>query len=218
MRTSIAPEDTSAESSAPWLEVRRGRTRAPRRDINGRRFLIGAGSNCQLQLGGADMPILHSILLIEEDGAHIDAVVPSPQLMVNGRPQRSVDLQDGDVFNIGKFEFQVHVPHPHAAIQAAPRAELPIPQTATELEHLSATELVALIEAEQQQADDLETARLNGARALLDAAQRAAASAAVDAGSSGEFVLSFPQPAVAATNVEQPATEDAVAQAARRAS
>ena len=214
MRTPLAPEETSPGLSAPWLEVRRGRTRAPRREINGRRFLIGAGSNCQLQLGGADMPILHSILLIEEDGAHIDAVVPAPQLMVNGRPQRSVDLRDGDVFTIGKFEFQVHVPHPHAATQAAPRAELPIPETAGELRQLTAMELVALIEAEQQQVDDFKAARSNGARALLDAVQRAAA----DATSSGEFVISFPQTAGAAATDPQPSAAEAAALAARRAS
>src|SRR5688500_1252666 len=50
-----------------WLEVRRGRTRAPRRAVRRQRFLIGAGSNCQLQLGGSDIPILHSILLVDED-------------------------------------------------------------------------------------------------------------------------------------------------------
>lgn len=218
MRTSTAPEESVSDSSEPWLEIRRGRTRAPRREIKGRRFLIGAGSNCQLQLGGGDMPILHSILLIEEDGAHIDAVVPSPQLMVNGRPQRSVDLHDGDVFTIGKFEFQVHVPQPTGALQTVAQSEIEAPDSVEDLSALSASQLVALIESEQQQIAAIDEGRLNGALALLDAVQRVAANGSVDASSSGEFVISFPQVAAAAANNEQPATDDAVALAARRAS
>lgn len=217
MRTSLAPEDSAlAMPSEPWLEVRRGRTRAPRREIRGRRFLIGAGSNCQLQLGGGDVPILHSILLVEEDGAHIDAVAPSPQLLVNGRPQRSVDLHDGDVFSIGKFEFQVHVPQPHASLQAVPRQELPVPRSAAELEQLSATELVALIQAEERQIDEFETSRVLGAQALAEAARRSAAPVSAD--SSGEFVISFPQAAaVEGSDIPETATDESLL-AARRAS
>jgi predicted component of type VI protein secretion system len=212
MRTSIVADEASAEPSEAWLEVRRGQTRAPKREIRGRRFLIGAGSNCQLQLGGGDVPILHSILLVEEDGAHIDAVVPSPQLLVNGRPQRSADLQDGDVFSIGKFEFQVHVPQPHAALHASVRPELPIPQSASELEQLTASQLVALIESEQQQIDELESGRVNGARALLDAARRTAETAVEPA------LISFPQSSGAAKTEPEAGTEETIPLSSRRAS
>jgi len=126
-------------------------------------------------------------------------------------------VQDGDVFSIGKFEFQVHVPQPLAALQTVVRPQIPAPESAAKLSELSASELVALIEFEEQQVAELEQGRINGARALLDAVQRVAATAPVDASSSGEFVISFPQSAAAA-NVEQSATDDAVALAARRAS
>lgn len=217
MRTSFAPSDSTSHAvGEPWLEIRRGQTRAPRRDIRGRRFLIGAGSNCQLQLGGADIPILHSILLVEEDGAHIDAVVPTPQLMVNGRPQRSVDLHDGDVFSIGKFEFQVHVPRPHAALQAAPAPVEPADLAEAELPQMTATELVAAIEAEQQQVDAFENSRRLGARALLEAVHRVAATgqSASHVGQATEFVLSFPQGQL----VEKVDAADQALPAARRAS
>lgn len=217
MRTSIAPEDSGSVSNEPWLEIRRGRTRAPRREIRGRRFLIGAGSNCQLQLGG-DMPILHSILLIEEDGAHIDAVVPAPQLMVNGRPQRSVDLQDGDVFTIGRFEFQVHVPQPTGALHSLTAPLVEVPESVEDLSGLSAGQLVALIETEQQQVATLAEGQRNGARALLDAVQRVAATAEADTNSSGEFVISFPQVASETTTTLPATVDDAMALTARRAS
>jgi hypothetical protein len=125
--TTATPRASSSDQSRLWVEVRRGRTRAPRRAVRSERFLIGAGSNCQLQLGGDEIPILHSILLVNEDGAHIDAVVPWPQLIVNGSPCRTADLHDGDQFTIGKFEFAVHEQRPAGAGQAisAPMQDLP---------------------------------------------------------------------------------------------
>jgi predicted component of type VI protein secretion system len=144
--------------------------------------------------------------------------VPSPQLMVNGRPQRSADLQDGDVFTIGKFEFQVHVPQPMGALQAQAPPEVAVPESVDDLSAMSASKLVALIEAEQQQVAELEQGRLNGARALLDAVQRAATNANVDATSSGEFVISFPQANAVSPSAEPATTDEAVALTTRRAS
>jgi predicted component of type VI protein secretion system len=223
MRTSPAPvESASVSAREPWLEVRRGLTRAPRREILGRRFLIGAGSNCQLQLGGGDVPILHSILLVEEDGAHIDAVVATPQLLVNGRPQRSADLRDGDVFTIGKFEFQVHVPLPTGALQSAAGQEPP-PAAAADPGQLSATELVALIEGEEELVSQFETARRNGAAALLDAVRQVvdaqSAAAAAHRTTGPEFLLTFPPaPLAADAGADEQTAAQAVPLSARRAS
>lgn len=155
-----------------WLEVRRGRTRARRRPVRSRRFLIGAGSNCQLQLGGEEIPILHSILLVDDEGAHIDAVVSSPELLVNGIPQRAADLHDGDVFSIGRFEFAVNVPDQFAASQAAVD-ELPL-DDAADVETMSAAELVARIEREQAAVERFENSRSEGAAALLQSIARRA--------------------------------------------
>jgi predicted component of type VI protein secretion system len=143
--------------------------------VNGRRFLIGAGSNCQLQLGGPDIPILHSILLVEPEGAHIDSVVAAPQLLVNGHPQRSADLQDGDVFSIGKFEFRVHVPQGAVAQRTAVRCDAVAAEPPVRLENLTAAELAAQIEHEERLVHEFEAGRLNGARALLAAARARAA-------------------------------------------
>ena len=155
-----------------WLDIRRGRTRARRRPVRSRRFLIGAGSNCQLQLGGDEIPILHSILLMDDDGAHIDAVVSTPELLVNGIPQRAADLHDGDVFSIGRFEFAVNVPDQFAASQVAVD-ELPL-DDATDLESMSAAELVERIEREQAAVDRFENSRSQGAAALLQSIARRA--------------------------------------------
>jgi predicted component of type VI protein secretion system len=164
---------TRSATDSLWLEIRRGRTRARRRPVRSRRFLIGAGSNCQLQLGGEEIPILHSILLINEDGAHIDAVVSTPELLVNGVPQRAADLHDGDVFSIGRFEFAVNVPNQFAASQAVVADEFPL-DDADDVESMSAAELVARIEREQAWVEQQESARDQGARALLQSIARRA--------------------------------------------
>ena len=154
-----------------WLEVRRGKTNAPQRTVRSDRYLIGAGSNCQLQLGGEDIPILHSVLLVEEQGAHIDALVEQPVLLVNGAPRRTADLQDGDIFAIGKFEFAVHVPQPAESGSAEPLdSEDDLDPETEEMESLTAAELVERIEREQSLVDAFQDARYAGARALLQAA------------------------------------------------
>lgn len=172
--STLRDDQTAARSSNDklWLEVRRGLTRSRRRPIRSQRFLIGAGSNCQLQLGGEEIPILHSILLVNEEGAHIDALVSTPELLVNGVPQRTADLKHGDVFSIGRFEFAVNVPDGTVLSQAVAE-ELPLTEIGN-LEEMSAAELVERIEQEQACVDRFENARAEGARALLQSIARRA--------------------------------------------
>lgn len=158
-----------------WLEVRRGKTNSPRRPVRSNRFLIGAGSNCQLQLGGDEIPILHSVLLVEEQGAHIDSLVEHPTLLVNGAPRRTADLQNGDIFTIGRFEFAVHVPQPTESdslenLQADVEADADPEADLDEVGKLTAAELVERIEQEQSLVNEYQDARYAGARALLQAA------------------------------------------------
>lgn len=171
---SLSPLSHSDADENLWLEVRRGQTRAPRRAVRTRRFLIGAGSNCQLQLGGDDVPILHSILLVDEDGAQIDAVVPSPELFVNGVPHRAAQLRDGDVLSIGKFEFAVHIQQPvdaDAGQECGGMLSTPNANLETDLADLSATEIVNRLEQDLREIGRLQSSRETGAEALLQAAR-----------------------------------------------
>lgn len=204
--STLREEQTTTLSTTEnlWLEVRRGRTRAPRRPVRSRRFLIGAGSNCQLQLGGEEIPILHSILLVDDEGAHIDAVVSTPELLVNGVPQRAADLRDGDVFSIGRFEFAVNVPDQFAASQAAVD-ELPL-DDAADVEAMSAAELVARIEREEAAVDRFENGRSEGAAALLQSIARRARELAGERVSTGDSLtlLRLPERAAVAVDESQP--------------
>lgn len=146
------------------LLVERGQTRFPERPVDRDRYLIGAGSNCQLQLGG-EMPILHSIIVPEGDHLWIDAVVPNPPLIVNGNAVRESELHVGDVLEIGEFVFSV------AIGRVSQARALPQPSSA-----LSANELVDALEAELKAAEEIDSARAAGAAALLAAAESVTAS------------------------------------------
>jgi hypothetical protein len=153
----------AATESSPFLfRVERGRTAFPDRPVHRDRFLIGAGSNCHLQLGG-DFPILHSIVIPRGDELWIDAVVPSPMLIVNGQPVRESSLKQGDVIEIGEFVFTVRKKEPAESNVQPCETEEPVPQ------RMSATELVEQIETELNRIDQFETSREQGAQALLQA-------------------------------------------------
>lgn len=100
------------------LAVQQGQTKFPVRPLLGDRLLIGAGSQCQLQLGG-DMPLVHSLLTCGPRGWEIEALSNWPLLMVNHQSVRRVLLQPGDVLQLGDFVF---------CYRLAQRGELPVLQ------------------------------------------------------------------------------------------
>ncbi|MEZ6055879.1 MAG: FHA domain-containing protein [Planctomycetaceae bacterium] len=173
---------SSSQSDSPeitqpvvWLEVARGRTRYPRRPVTQSRFLIGAGSNCALQLGGEGVPFLHSMMLTEPGRISIESFVPSPPLTINGETVRSAELHDGDLLAIGEFEFNIHIDA--SAIGREVSAPLTGEDSGEELlfddedlSELSAAELVNRLELEMDDIDEFEESCRSGVAALLDAA------------------------------------------------
>ncbi len=142
------------------LLVERGQTRFRERPIDTDRFLVGAGSNCHLQLGG-QMPILHSIIIPEGDHLWIDAVVAAPALVVNGQIVREAELKSGDIIEVGEFVFCLSRSE-HVTLVAV--EDLPTPTA------LSAQELVEAIEAELKTLQAVDVSREQGAISLLQAA------------------------------------------------
>jgi hypothetical protein len=150
------------------LEITRGRTRFRSRPVSGPRFLIGAGVTCDLRLGGAGVPVLHSLITFTNGEVHLEAIAPAPVLIVNGRGVRETELNDGDVIGIGDVEFRARlaVGHTPTAIQASDTTEAVVDAEVEQLSDLSAAELVDRIEAEEQQVEEFENRRLMGAKAL----------------------------------------------------
>lgn len=158
-------------SSAPQkfqfaLRIERGRTRHPDRPILTDRFLIGAGSNCDLQLGG-DIPILHSVIVPSEDGLWIDAVAAEPKLIVNHNDVRECQLEIGDLIEIGSFVFSVV-----QQVAAPPELDHEDESEELQLSSLSAEELIDLLAGELAEMERLEGRRVQGAAALLAAARQ----------------------------------------------
>jgi hypothetical protein len=158
------------------LHVLRGLTQFPLRPFPIGRFLIGGGEDCDLQLGGAGMPELHSILLADGEGAVLEAVARTPQLQVNGHACQTARLHAGDVIAIGCFQFSVEAPtldSSSAWIAKRPAAttnSTNVPCDDDEIALRSAVELVELIESEIHRIEDDQSRRSLGARALLEAA------------------------------------------------
>ncbi len=169
-----------------FLSILSGKSNFKQRPISTSRFLIGAGNTCQLQLGGHGIPLVHSIIEFEKGLLRINSLVSNPELIVNNRSVRSSQLTDGDVISIGVYRFQVHlevesatktIPFttevkpaslvPEAAIETLLPAE--IGDDELDLEQLSASELVDLIEQEMTLVEQQEQAERQAARHLLDA-------------------------------------------------
>ncbi|MBT5018032.1 hypothetical protein N8590_00690 [bacterium] len=149
------------------LRIERGRTQHPERPICEDRFLIGAGSNCHLQLGG-EMPILHSVVIQTDDGLWIDSVVQLPQLLVNRQQVRDCQIFAGDLIEIGDFVFSVQGSE---ITQEAVEVDLHEEDEDVDLRELNAEDLVDLMAEEMEVLDNITEARQTGANALLESVQ-----------------------------------------------
>ncbi|MEW4490363.1 FHA domain-containing protein [Thalassoglobus sp. JC818] len=148
------------------LRIERGNTKFPNRPIHSDRFLIGAGTNCHLQLGG-EMPILHSVIVTNGDALWIDAVVAEPPLLINRNPTREGPLSAGDLIEIGPFVFHVESKPIAEAASSDDADDEPV-----DLSELSADELVDLMQSEIDSLAAVEQSRRTGASALLRALAR----------------------------------------------
>jgi hypothetical protein len=155
LTSDLSPGDGASPPAAPplFLTICRGKTRYPRRPIEGDAFLIGSGRQCQLRLGGP-VPAHHSTIRCAEGEAVIETIADSPPLRVNGVECRQSPVRSGDLIEVGPFALSVEAP-------------LPAERTAAEL--------VDLLEAEQALVDEYEAGRLRGGEALLNAVRRRSA-------------------------------------------
>jgi hypothetical protein len=163
--------DEPALASPPMglvLEVSRGRTRFPRRPVTSPRFLIGSAITCDLRLGGADIPAIHSLIVHSDDGYELETLVGDPELKVNGEAVQQAWLRDGDRIEIGTIELTALM------VAEAPFVPQPISADRPALEQMSTAELVDYIEHEQDQLARHELSRHAGAAALLQEVRRLA--------------------------------------------
>ena len=95
----------SNRTSGSGLQIHRGRTGQPFRPIVGGRLVLGSAPECDLRLGGAGMPSVHSLIHADGGRAWIESVAADPPLLVNGEPKDMTSLADGDMIMVGPFAF-----------------------------------------------------------------------------------------------------------------
>lgn len=89
--------------SVACLQLADNGRRFPFRALSSGLFLIGSGSSCDLRLGEAGVPSLHSMIRIDETGAQVVLLSDGPSLCVRGAEVACADLRDGDSLEIGEF-------------------------------------------------------------------------------------------------------------------
>lgn len=151
----------------PVIRIARGKTQFPLRAIDHERFLVGAGSSCQLQLSAADIPMIHSVISPTSQGHRIESLSPCPELFVNGAVTREALLQPGDEFSIGGYRFEYLIgeyehefrttdgQRDQASKPGVTGSIYPNQIEPEDLEELSAADLVARLEQELELLDEL---------------------------------------------------------------
>jgi len=116
--------------------------------------------------------------MICTNGAEVwlEAMSDSPELLVNGRAEKSVRLKDQDRVRIEPFELIVHLPANTSAASAQSASSETLHSAAQESKspepsELSALELVERIEAATQLVNDFEQRNRLGMESLLSAVQ-----------------------------------------------
>lgn len=155
--------------SKPVLKITRGKTKFPFRKIESDRFLIGAGSCCQLQLSAEEIPMVYAIVHQVQGGYQIEALHSEPAMLVNGTRQQFAILQPGDKLTLGVYEFEFLIDRAEHVIRAMqegthevaekhpdPKPQSLIPPVPVKIDELTASELVSRIEKELELIDQLE--------------------------------------------------------------
>ncbi|MCA9247231.1 MAG: FHA domain-containing protein [Planctomycetales bacterium] len=91
------------------LEILRGRAVRRMRPIDGPASLIGSAPDCDLVLGDARFPEVHSYVRVTDGQVTIRHLGFSPDLLVNGQPATLAILRDGDVIQMGPYYFGVRI-------------------------------------------------------------------------------------------------------------
>jgi len=94
------------------LEITRGKVQQRVRPIQGRVFLIGAASDCDLVLGDLQFPDAYAYVFVTGHDVSIRRLDAGPALRVCGEVVESSELFHGDLIAFGPFELRVRIDEP----------------------------------------------------------------------------------------------------------
>jgi len=91
------------------LEIVRGKASRRIREVNPPVFLIGTAEDCDLVLGDLRFPEAFAYIYVTVRGVSVRHLGDGPELYVNGELTETALLEDGDILEMGAYEFQAHI-------------------------------------------------------------------------------------------------------------
>lgn len=148
------------------LEIHRGRTVQPFRPTVEGRLVLGSARECDVRLGGAGMPAVHSQVHVDDGGeAWIEAIAADPPLLVNGESCDTMVLSEGDRIVVGPFAFTWRAVGDKSAAAAAVSAA-----AAADSDELSLSELLDRLERDMALVAGRDEATRRAAATVVEAA------------------------------------------------
>lgn len=89
------------------LEITRGKAQQRLRPLQGKVFLIGTASDCDLVLGDLNFPEVYAYLFVDGSEVTIRRLGSGPALIVSGDRTDKAELFQGDEVRFGPFELRV---------------------------------------------------------------------------------------------------------------
>ncbi len=91
------------------LEIVRGKASHRIREVSPPVFLIGTAEDCDLVLGDLRFPEAYAYMYVTIRGVSVRHLGDGPELYVNGELTETALLADGDILELGAYEFQLHI-------------------------------------------------------------------------------------------------------------
>ena len=156
----LLPGDTVA-----CLRLADDSRRFPFRPLAPGLFLIGSGPSCDLRLGEAGIPAIHSVIDVSKEAAKIFRIARQPELVINGEAVDSAKLHGGDLIEVGVFRAAWQPVQESFTVVSADDIEPSFSSLAVE-------ELLAKLEDDMALVESIPADR-SKLRELLEAAQKA---------------------------------------------
>ncbi|MCA9095104.1 MAG: hypothetical protein KDA68_16575 [Planctomycetaceae bacterium] len=155
--------------------------------VDSRQFFIGSDEDCELRLVHPDMPPVAAVIRVLDDGVWIEACRKSPDLRINREMLHQSWIKDGDEIEIAPFILKAHlglkgtpsVKDAEAKHDNKSKSD-PIVWEETELEKLSASEILDRIESDLDLIERDDLCRRTGEDTLLRAIRARQAAMSLD--------------------------------------
>jgi pSer/pThr/pTyr-binding forkhead associated (FHA) protein len=98
------------EKPAPFAVMVNGPNKGKKYLLIGRETLVGRSSRNHIQIEDRMVSAEHAVIRVEPEGVLIQDLESTNGTLVNGRPAKTVYLQNGDMIRFGKIELRVTIP------------------------------------------------------------------------------------------------------------